>query len=108
MDQTKSKGLDAFEILKQDIGKCYKEEMLIVEKELKDYESYKVFLDNVEKGKVTYTPRDIWEEERKKLKALEVIKNKKVDVAILFEKSCARHRERLTQEEYDLLKEVLK
>ena len=43
----------------------------------------------------------------KELKALEIIKEKKVDVAIFFEDGCARHREKLTQEEYDLLKEVL-
>ena len=44
----------------------------------------------------------------KELKALEIIKNKRVDIAIFFEpNSSARHRIPLTQEEYNLLKEVL-
>ena len=55
-------------------------------------------------GNFYYKDLDIIEKE---LKALEIIKEKKVDVAIFFEDGCARHREKLTQEEYDLLKEVL-
>lgn len=40
-------------------------------------------------------------------KALEIIKDKRVDVAIFFEKnSSARHRKPLTQEECDFLKNV--
>lgn len=47
-------------------------------------------------------------EYQKKVKALKIIKEKKVDAAIFFEKSnSVRHRKQLTQQEYDLLKEVL-
>ena len=49
----------------------------------------------------------VYKDIEKELKALEIIKNKKVDVAIFFEDGCARHRERLTKEEHNLLKEVL-
>jgi hypothetical protein len=48
-----------------------------------------------------------WKTIEQELKALEIIKNKRVDVAIFFEDGCVRHRERLTKEEYDLLKEIL-
>ena len=61
------------------------EDFLTIEKELKEYESYRGFLDNVEKGIVTYTPRDTWEEERKKLKALEKLKqywNNKIPLSV--------------------------
>ena len=52
----------------------------------------------------------------KKLKALEIIKNKKVDVSWLFSREVNDYidynvwsgAKNLTQEEYDLLKEVLK
>ncbi|MBQ2636994.1 MAG: hypothetical protein IJG09_09940 [Methanobrevibacter sp.] len=121
MDQMTSKGLEALKHLYaklsvkssiDDISENLKE-YDIVEKELKEYESYKGFLDNVENGKVTYTPRDIWEEERKKLKALEIIRNKHISKYAIdtFEQDWNLIEVKgkdITQEEYDLLKEVLK
>lgn len=44
----------------------------------------------------------------KSLKALEIIIEKRVDVAMFFENNnSVRHRKKLTPQEYDLLKEVL-
>lgn len=89
---------------------CYE----IIEKELKDYESYKGFLDNIEKGAVTYTPRDTWEEERKQLKAIEILRNKKVNLEYL--KCCENYEQykticsywnEITEQEFNSLKEVL-
>lgn len=120
----KMNGLEALERLTKDLTQytCdnelsigQQEDYNIIEKELKEYESYKGFLDNVEKGAVTYTPRDIWEEERKKLKAFEIIiKTLPAFVyAITNSKDYQDYSSHyispiITQEQYDLLKEVLK
>ena len=99
-----SKGLEAFEILKQDIGKCYEDEMLIVETALKR-------LEQLEEEKQSFD-RVI----EKKLKALEIIRKKRVNIGDFVrckniedynEYCCYNEKEQLTQEEYDLLKEVL-
>ena len=92
-----------------------------VEEALKDYESRKVFLDNVDNNVVVFEPKEVWEEKNKKLKALEIIKSKEVDVS--WFKYCLQTRRNdttalraynangdieITVEEYELLKEVLK
>ena len=84
-----------------------------IEKELKEYESYKTFIDNVKNGSIVFTPKDTWEEERKKLKALEIIK-RIVKIVDYSDHTIANGNliilqggEIKTQEEYDLLKEVL-
>lgn len=114
-----SKGLEAVNrVVKNTIALRNRDEfesdILIIAKELKEYESYRGFLDNVEKGIITYTPRDIWEEERKKLKALEIIiKTLPAFVyAITNSKDYQDYSTHyispiITQEEYDLLKEIL-
>ena len=96
-----SKGLEAFEILKQDIGKCYEDEMLIVETALKR-------LEQLEEEKQSFD-RQL----EKKLKALEIIRKKRVNVRCLMSgwnlgkyNSYKAHKS-LTKKEYDLLKEVL-
>lgn len=45
-----------------------------------EYKSHEIFLNNVKKGLVTYTPRDIWEKERKQLKILDIIKKKRLNI----------------------------
>ena len=91
----------------------------VIKQELEEYESHKVFLDNVKKGKVTYTPRDTWEKERRELKALKIIKECLVSEFKFFEKDGEYfilfyfdEIHELTfklknKEEYDLLSEVL-
>jgi len=122
-----SKGLEAFEILKEDIGKCYEEEMLIVEKELKR-------LEELEKAFVALSKDDekakkLLSKEIEKNRALEIIKNKDVfvwgfihrqDEIKDFEWTYDYYKTHygyvhsgydydiLTEEEYELLKEVLK
>ena len=125
-----SKGLDAFKIIKDSLVEIdyeneedvkldtyiHEEELDIIEKELKRLEEY----DKTEYSALIERYKELLKEKKaneKKLKALEVIKNKIVLIDVFVEsinaddyneflaKSKDRH---LTQEEHDLLKEVLK
>lgn len=99
-----SKGLDALEKIKQaeyfvdfeldvKIKDDYKTELAIIEQELKEYERLK---EDIKKC-------SCWKEH----KALEIIK-KLFDKPLLpYEDLHISDQEKITQEEYDLLKEVL-
>ena len=92
----------------------------IIEKELEEYESHKTFIDNVKNNLIVFTPKDTWEAERNKLKALEIIYEKDVNVLILkyafissegvkfYNKHFENDELHLTQEEFDLLKKDYK
>ena len=125
-----SKGLDAFKIIKDSLVEIdyeneedvkldtyiHEEELDIIEKELKRLEEY----DKTEYSALIESYKKLLKEKKaneKKLKALEIIKNKILLIDVFVEsinaddyneflaKSKDRH---LTQEEHDLLKEVLK
>ena len=72
-----SKGLEKLQIIRHIYHSEYGEDVSmdkdldIIEKELKEYESHKTFIDNAKNGLIVFVPRDTWEEERKKLKRLE-------------------------------------
>lgn len=100
----------------------------IIETALKEYETRKTLIETIDSGEMVFQERTVWEEKQKKLKALEIIKNKEVDIGWFIEcLSCSKplevyndrydkirscdgkdyHFMQLTQQEYDLLKEVL-
>ena len=88
--------------LNANVGEDYKEELDIIETALKE---------NIELKKCIDLIGDI-ETNNKKLKALEIIKEKKVYPSFLLNtKNLEEYNkeviQKLTQEEYDLLKEVL-
>lgn len=119
-----SKGLKALKEIKDElccgcVEECcscpYSIKLLSIEKELKEYEEMKrikgtTTLDNaLEETLINACPNVA-----KKVKALEIIKNKKVDIKYLYyrvdfnlEKYNDNYIETLTQEECDLLKEIL-
>ena len=88
------KGLEAFEILKQDIGACYEEETLIVEKNLKAFEIIKCLLFG--KCKVYKTSE--------KTTATTITKSN----YYVIELKLTNERFYVGKEEYDLLKEIMK
>ena len=101
-----SKGLEALKRIRPYADSSIDADLENIEKELKRLEEY----DKTEYSALIDSHKKLLKEKKyneKKLKALEIIRKKKVDVAIFFEDGCARHRERLTQEECELLKEVL-
>ena len=104
-----SKGLEALKEFKSEFRpgvNVYANEYLdIIEKELKEYDGAKNHIEALHKERV---------ENSLKLKALDIIKNKKVDTVMFFWNVSLRdynnihsRKEKLTQEEYNLLKEVL-
>ena len=118
-----SKGLDALERIKNALFNRNEETQIIkdidfaiIEKELKEYEKMKrikgtTTLDNaLEETLIRACPNVA-----KKLKALEIIKNKKVDTSILlqgcslpeYNEKYKSKRVRLLANEYNLLKEEL-
>ena len=89
--------LQAFKTLKQDIGKCYEEESIIVEEALKENEKLKECYKNELKNVSYYNNLAL-----KYKKALEIIKEKKwlvEDILNAFIED---------KEKYELLKEILK
>ncbi len=88
-----------------------------IETALKDYESRKVFLDNVDNDVVIFEPKEVWEEKQKKVKALDIIKKYGTNIIAVilrydtyehFMESCFRQYPPYpTKEEYEFLKEVL-
>ena len=119
-----SKELEAFAYIKDTMlewTKGYEEDLDLIETALKDYEQLKSRENNVlpnDKfiGDLGEHTRD---EVAKKLKALEIIKEKRVDIALLLDcdsienynyrvdEKWKQTTQRLTKAEYDLLKEVL-
>lgn len=134
----------------------YLQDLDTIETALKDYESRKTLLENIDKDVVVFEPKEVWEEKQKLLKAVEevklpkikkldddvfcfediqemvfmskskheedekykkaveIIKNKNPDLCLLKTSRDFQHymdlcamRNEITQEEYDLLKEVL-
>lgn len=89
------------------------EQFDIIENELKDYFVYKQDYKRVMKEKNSLLKKYV--KSQKELKALEIIKEKEVDVHRLkiyfsvyeYNRKYEEHEYHLTQEEYDLLKEVL-
>ena len=114
-----SKGLEALKEIKHttDLDRPnelngYKKELDIIEKELKEYEQLKQL-------KLLPYPQENGEDYRqgviKKLMALEIIKEKRVLIDVLLDTDTIEdyndfksEQELLTQQEYDLLNEVLK
>ena len=109
-----SKGLEAFNRIKSYFNPkqlLTKEKTLsdlnTIEKELREYEGAKNHIEALHKERV---------ENSLKLKALEIIKEKEVNVYDFkeyeskyeYNKHTEEEFQELTQEEYDLLKEVLK
>ena len=105
----------------------YIKELNNIETELKESEKALTFYKYCVKNKIDLTkldqisndyvamPIEVWEEKLKKLAVLEIIVNKKVNVGLLsrcatverYNKGVCYEPRQLTQEEYDLLKEVL-
>jgi len=123
MTNEKLSPLEALEIIKHTTDlyrpnelNGYKNELDIIETALK--RNVELELANIElEHHLKLAEKELNENERK-LKALEIIKEKRVDVCLLisciydfdldYYNSCMCNKERcLTQEEYDLLKEVL-
>ena len=103
--------LEALGLLKLDVDRIYSEELDIVEKALNDYENLKLKHRSMQ---------DAVLQDFKKLKALEIIKEKIIDVGVIkgsesFEeyniviKTILERKEEdfITKQEFDLLKEVL-
>ena len=59
-----------------DIYTRYSFECNEIEKALKEYESRKTLLDNIDKDIVVFEPKEVWEEKKRKLKELEKENNK--------------------------------
>lgn len=93
----------------------FKEEYQVIEKALKDYERYKPLIENIENGLTDTISVEDLKVLIKRSKALEIIKNKNVDCFWFiqcesvneYNKSLTLGKGTLTQEEFDLLKEVL-
>lgn len=97
------------------------EELAVIETALKNAKGFE-YADNKEGGSCRLIPIEETREQDKKVKAFDVIRDKRVDVGYLFEMidlfgeesltqynlSCYGIKKKLTQKEFDLLKEVLK
>ena len=72
-------------------------------------------LNDLNDENIVYVHKDYWNEIQKKLKALEIVKEKEVNVFIFlhsgdletYNDMCETEEEKITQEEYELLKEML-
>ena len=117
-----SKGLQAFNKIKNDSYKTYEEERVcyeIVEKALEDYEQHEEILNDYGLTLVNFREaclllamlkgdgRNI-HNINKQLKALEIIKDNEIDIRLFKKTKSYKDYYPLTKEEYDLLKEVLK
>lgn len=105
----------------EQIDASCEDELNIIETALKDYATRKTLIETIDSGEMVFEERNVWEEKQKKIKAFEIIKDKKVDVgvfrfcesandynrAIRINENGLIHYVELTQEEYELLKEVL-
>ena len=85
----------------------------IIETALKEYECRKTLLENIDNDVIVFEPKEVWEEKQKRLKALKIIKDKSVDMLTLAISHYVQTYNdnktfgaKLTEEEYDLLKEV--
>ena len=113
-------------LLEQCVNESIRKDLLDIEATLKDYEqienmceSYDIEFSLVNIREALFTLAQLkgekgnnWDNYNKKLKALEIIKEKRVNVEWLLEtESVEEYNESLyidlTQEEYDLLKEIL-
>lgn len=112
-----SKGLKAWETIKNNYllhNELIGDEIDIIEKELKDCEDLLPFIDGFKSGELIVVRLEDEIIHRKKVRALEIIKNKRIDIEYIkccetyeqYQTICSYWNE-LTQADFDLLKEVL-